>query len=415
MTKTGNTPALRIRGASWLDTATGETVPTDIVVADGVIQADDGRDAATFDASGMTAMFGLWDCHAHAGGMMYDPDASGFFEDVPDRTIRAGENFAEAARMGITGVRCLDDADELDVAWRRAFASGTTLGPRVHGAGRGIRTTGGHGTSYPRIHTQLRAEHIVDGPTAMARAVRSQVERGAQWIKIMLTGGLASPHETADGCQFTAAELDVLMEVANLRGIPVAAHCGGTRPAVTFSELGGRSVEHGYMLEEEAAEVMARNGTWLVPTIGVTHDQEYIRDQGWPAHAAERARDLSAYHAAALHACIEAGVKIAVGADLNPIGPRLHRELEMLEGAGMERLAVLHAATVGGRELNGFGASSTPEPGVAADLIIVEESPLRSLDALRQPTLAVAHGRIVSDRTGMMTTPATQQPNERQR
>jgi imidazolonepropionase-like amidohydrolase len=349
----------------------------------------------------MTAMFGLWDCHAHAGGMMYDPDASGFFEGVPERTIRAGENLAEASRMGITGVRCLDDADEIDIAWRRAFAAGTTLGPRVHGAGRGIRTTGGHGTSYPRIHTQLRAEHIVDGPTAMARAVRTLVERGGQWIKIMLTGGLASPHETADGGQFTTAELDTLMEVANLRGIPVAAHCGGTRPAITFSELGGRSVEHGYMLDEEAANVMARNGTWLVATIGVTHDQEYIEEQGWPAHAADRARELVPHHAAALHACIEAGVKIAVGADLNPIGPRLHRELEMLELAGMGRLAVLHAASVGGRELNGFGPGSTPEHGAAADLIFVEESPLVSLDTLRQPKLVIAHGRVVSDRTAI--------------
>lgn len=388
--------AIRIRGARWLDTASGETTSTDVLVGDGVILADDGREATVFDASGLTAMFGLWDCHAHAGGKMYDPDASGFFEGVPERTIRAGENFVGAAEMGVTGVRCVDDADELDLAWGRAFAAGSSLGPRVHGAGRGIRTTGGHGTSYPRANTQLRAEHIVDGPTAMGWAVRTQVERGAHWIKIMLTGGLASPYESADAGQFTAAELTALMEVANLRGIPVAAHCGGTGPAIRFSELGGRSVEHGYMLDEQAAEVMARNGTWLVPTIGVTHDQEYIADQGWPQHAAARALDLMGHHAAALKACIETGVKIAVGADLNPIGPRLHRELELLEVAGMDRRAVLHAATVGGRELNGFGPGSTPDPGAAADLLLLEENPISALETLRNPMLVIAHGRIVA-------------------
>lgn len=237
-----------------------------------MIVADDGREAKTVDASGMTAMFGLWDCHAHAGGMMYDPDASGFFEGAPERTIRAGEDLVDAATMGVTGVRCVDDADEIDLAWAKAFANGRSPGPRVHGTGRGIRTTGGHGTSFPRVHTRLEAEHIVDGPTAMANAVRSQVERGAMWIKIMLTGGLASPRESADAGQFTSLELSTLMEVANLRRIPVAAHCGGTEPAIAFSNLGGRSIEHGYMLDYEAAAVMARNGTWLVPTIGVTHD-----------------------------------------------------------------------------------------------------------------------------------------------
>lgn len=392
------TQALRIRGASWLDTSTGETSPTDLLIDGGLIQDDDGRAAREVDAAGTVAMFGLWDCHSHAGGMMYDPVAAGYFESVADRTIRAGENFIQAASMGVTGVRCVDDADELDLSWSRAFAAGTTLGPRVHGAGRGIRTTGGHGTSYPRTHTQLEAEHIVDGPTEMARAVRTQVERGAHWIKIMLTGGLASPHEAADACQFTEAELATLMEVADLRGIPVAAHCGGTQTAITFSNLGGRSVEHGYMLQPEAARVMADNGTWLVPTIGVTHDQDYITEQGWPDHAANRARELIEPHAAALHACIDAGVKIAIGADLNPIGPRYHRELELLEEAGMSRQAVLHAASVGGRELNGFGESSTPDPGAAADVILLTTNPVDSLDALRSPALVVTHGRPVVDR-----------------
>ncbi len=389
------TAPIRIRGASWLDTSTGETVVRDLLVEDGVIRKEDGRRAAAIDGSGLTAMFGLWDCHAHAGGLMYDPDAAGYFEAAPDRTIRAGENFRQAAEMGVTGVRCVDEADDLDLAWGRAYAAGTTLGPRVVGAGRGIRTTGGHGTAHPRVYTQMKAELIVDGPDAMARAVRRQVERGAQWIKIMLTGGLYSPYEAADEGQFTEAELATLMEVANQRGIPVAAHCGGTAPAIAFSERGGRSIEHGYQLDEQAAEVMARNGTWLVATIGVTHDQEFIEAEGWPEHAAVRSRELMPVHAAALHACIEAGVPVAVGADLNPIGPRFHRELEMLERAGMDRRAVLHAASVGGRALNGFGDCSTPDPGAVADLILVEENPMSSLDTLKEPVVVITHGRLV--------------------
>lgn len=391
-------PPLRIRGSAWLDTAAGETRVRDLLMEDGVFLADDGREAETVDGSGLVAMFGLWDCHAHAGGLMYDPDATGYFEAAPDRTIRAGQNFRQAVEMGVTGVRCVDEADDLDLAWGRAYRDGVFPGPRVMGAGRGVRTTGGHGTAFPRVYTQMKAELVADGPSAMARAVRRQVERGAQWIKIMLTGGLYSPHEAASDGQFTQAELAALMETANQRRIPVAAHCGGTEPAVAFSELGGRSVEHGYELDERAAAVMARNGTWLVATLGVTHDQEYIAEQGWPEHAAARSRELMPAHAAALHACVEAGVPVAVGADLNPIGVRLHRELEMLERAGMDRRWVLHAASVGGRELNGLGGSSTPDAGSAADLILVEGNPMESLEVLKAPALAVAHGRAVFSR-----------------
>ena len=220
------TPPLRIRGVSWLDTATGESRTRDLFIQDGVILAGDSSAGRTLDGSGLHAMFGLWDSHAHAGGLMYDPDATGYFEAVPDRTIRAGESFREAVEMGVTGVRCVDVPDDLDLAWGRAYAAGTSLGPRVTGAGRGIRTTGGHGTAFPRVYTQMGAELVVDGPDAMARAVRRQVERGAQWVKIMLTGGLYSPFEAADEGQFTEAELTTLMDVANQRHIPVAAHSG---------------------------------------------------------------------------------------------------------------------------------------------------------------------------------------------
>ena len=387
---------LRIRGASWLDVATGESAPCDLLVDDGVIEPDDGREAPSIDASGMTAMYGLWDCHSHPGGLMYDNAGVGFFEGVPDRTIRAGENFAGAVAAGVTGVRCLDEADELDLAWSRAYAAGTSPGPRVTGAGRAIRTTAGHGTCFPRHYTGMNMELICDGPDAMAWAVRRQLERGAQWIKVMLTGGLYSPHETCDGGQFTTAELDAVMDVANLRGIPVAAHCGGAEVAIAFSERGGRSVEHGYMLNEESAATMARNGTWLVPTVGVTHDQEYIEAEQWPKHAADRSREVLPGHAEALKMCMAAGVQIAAGADLNPIGVRLPRELEMMERAGMDRRSVLAAASVGGRELNGLGGASAAVPGAAADLILLAGNPMESLAALRQPLLVITHGRAVA-------------------
>ena len=385
-----------LKGASWLDVTTGESEVRDVVMVDGVLvdaAAAVAPDTVEVDASGLTALYGLWDAHAHPGGLMYDPDATGYFEAAPDRTIRAGENLQQAARMGVTGIRAVSEADEIDIAWADAYAQGRPAGPRVRGAGRGVRTTAGHGTAYPRVFTQLSSELVVDGPAEAARAVRTLVERGAHWMKIMLTGGLYSPFETVDGVQFTDEELRTLMEVAHMRDLPVAAHCGGAEAAVRFAELGGRSVEHGYLLDERAAAAMAAAGTWLVPTVAVTHDHEYIAAEGWPEHAATRAAETATRHAESIRICQAAGVRIAVGADLNPIGPRLHRELEMLERAGMGRLEVLTAATVGGRALNGYGDASQPEPGAVADVILVEGDPVADLAVLRAPRMVFAHGR----------------------
>ncbi|MBM3676372.1 MAG: amidohydrolase family protein, partial [Actinobacteria bacterium] len=178
-------------------------------------------------------------------------------------------------------------------------------------------------------------------------------------------------------------------------GRPVAAHCGGSHWAIRLAELGGRSVEHGYALDEEAAAAMARAGTWLVPTISVTHDVALMDKDNWPAHARDRALATAPGHADAVRACLAAGVKLAVGADLNPIGPRLHEELRQLEAIGLDRLAVLRAATAGGRELNGLGSETAPQPGSAADLLLLEGSPLDDLSVLSRPAGVLAFGRFL--------------------
>jgi imidazolonepropionase-like amidohydrolase len=212
----------------------------------------------------------------------------------------------------------------------------------------------------------------------------------------MLTGGLYSEHETVEDSQFTFEEIDAILEIAHNKSIPVAAHCGGARIAEYFANKGGKSIEHGYALDERAAAAMAKNGTWFVPTIGVTHDWEMMERDGWPEHARSRAQESAKRHADSLKACIEAGVKIATGADLNPIGPRLQAEIRMLERAGMDRLSVLHAASVGGRELNGLGAESRPTNGASADLIFLAGNPLLEKDSLESPQMVLTNKRLLT-------------------
>lgn len=390
------TQAVRLRGATWLDVVTTSREPRDLLLIDGRIVPDDAREASEVDLRGTTLLFGLWDCHVHPGEAFYAADGGEFAETSPSRTIRAGQNLRAAVAAGITGVRCLDEADDIDLAYERARIRGGFAGPRIHGAGLAIRTTGGHGTFHPRVHTGVTSMHVIDGPIEAARAVRRQVERGARWIKIMLTGGLASEHETVDGPQFTDEELVSVMEVANQRGIPVTAHCGGADAAMRFARLGGRCIEHGYALTEEAAAVLAETGTWLVPTIGVTHDPEFLEHgDGWPEFSLQRSRASRRRHAESLAMCRAAGVRIAAGADLNPIADRLHRELALLEEAGMDRQAVLYAATAGARALNGLGGATQPDPGAAADFIAVDGDPLADPAVLARPVAVIVDGRVV--------------------
>jgi imidazolonepropionase-like amidohydrolase len=388
---------LVIRGGRVVDTATGDAAVADIGVSGGVVApVDDLDDPVSIDAAGRYVLFGLNDVHAHPGGLMYDPCGHGYFENLADRTVRAGENLLEAVSMGVTGIRAVGEAEGADVAWSRAFASGAFPGPRLSCAGPIIRTTGGHGTAFPREYLHVCPDLISDGPDALRRAVRYLGERGVDWIKICLTGGLFSAHESVDGGQLSADELAAVMTTARERALPVAAHCGSARHAEEFARQGGRSVEHGYALDEASVKVMAEFGCFLVPTIGVTHDMELIIGDGWPDHARIRAEETAPGHRDAIRAAIEAGVKIACGADLNPIGPRLHAELRILESIGVDRRTVLHAATSGGRELLGLGASTRPAPGDAADLIVVDGDPLADLDVLRTPATVIVHGRMIT-------------------
>jgi imidazolonepropionase-like amidohydrolase len=391
-------PGYLLAGGSVLDVATGELERRDLAVVEGIVVDPGSRsDLTRVDCEGMVVMFGLWDVHAHPAGLMYDPPAAGYFERPAEHSLRAGANLLQAMSMGVTGIRTAAEADGIDIAWRDAIARGRWPGPRIKCSGPAIRTTGGHGTAYPREYINTKPFLIADGPTEMRRAVRSLAEQGADWVKILLTGGLYSVHETVDSGQLSDDELEMVMATARQRGLPALAHCGSARLAEKFVNLGGRSVEHGYALDESAAKTIAAKGAWLVPTIGVTHDVEMMHKDRWPEHAMNRAIASQKKHSDAVLACVAAGVKIATGADLNPIGPRLHAEIGLLEQIGLPRIAVLRAATASARELNGLGAQTRPEPGTPADLIFLEGSPLDDLAYLSRPLRVMAYGRFTFD------------------
>jgi imidazolonepropionase-like amidohydrolase len=184
---------LLVKGAQILDVSTGEAKKRDLAISNGlVVDANSIVDPKIIDASDLHVMFGLWDCHAHPGGLMYDPYAQGYFEGPAEWAVRAGANLMDAALMGVTGIRTMAEANRIDLAWASGFATGIYSGPRIKCSGAGLRTTGGHGTAFPKRPIEVQWEWAVDGADQMRTAARSLIEQGVDWIKLMITGGLDS-------------------------------------------------------------------------------------------------------------------------------------------------------------------------------------------------------------------------------
>lgn len=347
--------------------------------------------ALVIDLEGAYLLPGLWDCHVHLamafpqGNLSTHP----LFEPETVRTLRAGRNAMEALRAGITTMRVVGDPDYLDVRWKQAFATGEFLGPRLIVSGKGLRPTAGHGYAGG---TGIE----VDGPDEFRRAARDQMKNGADWVKLMVTGGVASRRETMYELQATLDEIRAAVEAAHERGKKVAAHVGGPEGARYCIEAGVDSIEHGYYLDDEVLEAMVDRGIYLVPTLSVTQDTEYIT-QNWTAWAAEKALEAAPGHRDTFQRALRAGVKIATGTDLCPIADTTLGEIEQMVLAGMTEMQAIVASTSAAAELCGLQDSlGTVEVGKIADLIVVSSNPLENIRSLRELQLVMKDGRIVN-------------------
>ncbi len=350
--------------------------------------------APVIDATGVYLLPGLWDSHAHLGMVFPQNDFSKtpHHEAAADRTVRCGRAAMDALQYGITSVRVVGEADYVDVAWKKAFNSGMFEGPRLVVCGRPIIATGGHGW-------QSGKGVQVDGVAECRRAAREQMMRGADQIKIMITGGVASSTETMYESQMTPDEVRAIVEVAALKGRKVCAHVGGPMGARLAIEAGVASIEHGYLLDDEVVAMMVEHGTYYVPTLAVTQDEEYIR-ANWSAFAIDKALRAAENHRRSFQRALAAGVKIAAGEDLTPFAERLIPEIETMVNAGMSEMQAIVSATRNGAELaDCLEDTGTVEVGKEADLIVLRKNPLDDIANLRELDLVFRRGRIVAGTT----------------
>jgi imidazolonepropionase-like amidohydrolase len=324
--------------------------------------------------------------------------------------LRVAALIEETLDQGFTTVR---DAGGLDPAWAQVVAKGLLRGPRILPSGSFLSQTGGHGDWRAPHHDTI--EHgigglvagfiICDGPDEVRKATRDQLRRGATQIKVMASGGAASPTDPIDATQFTVAELRAAVEEAAVRDTYVLAHAYHPKSIANCLEAGVRSIEHGNLLDEETAARMARDGAFLVPTL-VTYEvlSERGEQLGMAKSSVEKIRYVGASGEDALRMAMAAGVRVGSGSDLlgEPMGEKA-REL-VLQARVMGSMGAIVAATKTNAGLFGLADRiGTVEEGKQADLVIVDGDPLADISVLTDADrirVVVREGEVVKDLDG---------------
>src|SRR5947209_15835017 len=254
------------------------------------------REARVIDCQGRTLMPGLLDAHVHLALLDLDPAAEAAIPPAV-LALRIKNEIEATLEAGFTTVR---DAGGLDWGFKQAVRLGLIRGPRMFISGAFISQTGGHGDhrartdrgTFPVIPGLTSESILADGADEVRRAAREVLRRGADQVKVMASGGAASPSDELDHVQFSVDELAAAVDVAGAVGSYVLAHAYGPRAIQNCLKAGVRSIEHGNFLDEETAEQMLRKSdTFLIPTV-ITYElmSRLQPGDGWTADMARQLR-----------------------------------------------------------------------------------------------------------------------------
>jgi imidazolonepropionase-like amidohydrolase len=302
----------------------------------------------------------------------------------------------DALESGVTTVRMTGEQSHTGIALRKAIEKGQAHGPRIFTAGDGVSITGGHGGT--------RGETF-DGPYELVKAARRETSAGADWIKIAISGGIATDGGDIAEALMTPGEINAVIDAAHRFGAKVAAHSGSSAATNVAVDAGIDSIEHGYTLDREVLARMAKQGTWFVPTIVVSQPatQPFFERIGSPEWYLERRNSVGKQHWKALQMAIEEGVDIALGSDQLPSEPNdgttaTVREAEYYVEAGMTPVQALRAATIEPARMLGIDQETgSLEAGKFADIIAVTADPSGDIAALRNIVFVMKGGVVYRD------------------
>lgn len=354
--------------------------------------------ARVLEADGTWLLPGLMNMHVHFGLVLPGVAGAALVDETEaELALRMAAAARETLRAGVTTVRTTGERGHVDLALQRAIERGEAVGPRIISAGEAVQVTGGHGSEPETVAN--------DGPYEFRQAVRKEFRAGARWIKILISGGIATPGGDIAASYMTPDELSAVTDVAHRLGARVTAHSGSPTATLDAIAAGVDGIEHGYFLTPEVFRAMRDAGTWYVPTILVSQPGTlpFFERIGSPRWYLDRVEAVGRRHWTSLETAIREGVHIALGTDQLPHEPNdgtiaTVREAEYYVEAGMTPLQALRAATVDPATMLGLADElGTLEVGKVADLIAVPTDPTRDISALREIVLVLKDGAVVRD------------------
>jgi len=345
--------------------------------------------ADAIDCKGRTLMPGLIDCHAHV--CLSEVNIRNL-EAIPLTlmTARAATAMRAMLDRGFTTVR---DPGGADWGIRDAVAQGLLTGPRLFVAGRAIGPTGGHSDARRRTDTGSGCRcgnamafclEVADGADSVRQATREQLRQGADQIKVMVSGGVASPYDPLDSRQFSLAEIGAAVEEAAAFGRYVLAHAYTPEAITRAVSQGVRTIEHGNLIDAPTAKLMAKKGAYLVANLVAYHAmRERAAQFGMSADMLAKNDLVIDGGLKSLEICKRAGVPVGYGSDLlGQLQVDQSREF-LLRREVLTPIEIIRQATVVGAAIvRREGKLGVVAPGAYADLLVVDGNPLENLELL---------------------------------
>ena len=346
--------------------------------------------AETVDLRDRFVMPGLIDCHSHASLVPGEGDQLGQLRRGPvPQALAATRNLRRDLAAGTTTMRIMGEEHFVDVDVRDAIEAGVIPGPRLLVAGRGLAADNGHG----------RALTSYDGVDDVRRGARENLRRGANHVKIFVTGGVSSPGPMPTGSAYTREEIRAAVEEADRVGTYAAAHAHGGPGLQLAVREGVRTIEHGALATDEDIALLIERRVWLICTFAIfMHPSGIEQGDGHRPAIMDKVRSARRVVAENFPRHLASGVRFACGTDsMHGLMPF---ELQTLVRFGVLPADALLAGTRWGAEAcridNEVG---TIEPGKRADLIALDGDPLKDMTALERVSLVMNNGVVYEDQS----------------
>lgn len=366
--------------------------------------------AVEIDVAGRTILPGLIDAHVHLMAVHLNASRN---LDYP-LTLMTAKALPRIKAMLDRGFTTVRDVAGADFGIRQALEEGLITGPRAFVGGPGLTQTGGHADHRRRTDSRLDIDRnangvdwfarIVDGPEAMRQAVRDELRKGADHIKLMGSGGVGSPNDAIDDYQFSEEEIRMAADECAMRGRYVVAHTYGSTAVQRAVRNGVRTVEHCNLIDDETAAVVRDNDAFVVPTL-VCYEitEKHGDDLGLSPYVMSKLRYVNDAGIKMLEICERAGTRMGFGTDL--MGEmEFAQSYEFVIRARVQKpIDVLRSATsVNAEIIQRSGELGTVAPGALADLVVVDGNPLEDIALLdgqgENLSLIMKDGRLHKNR-----------------